>query len=129
MTHSNTASNKEGLTQNILRRMEYLQSDEDAVQRLRLELPDISYPRPAYPHTFYRTHFNLIDLHDRYFYKAVSEHHCRDWKKKFLMGLLTSALVNAWVLHCVRSPSSMKSFNLSLAHNLLNITAEEIPFE
>lgn len=48
-------------------------------------------------HDFYRDHFNLIDLHDRYWYRAQDSHHNHSWKSKLLLGNMKIAMINAWV--------------------------------
>jgi hypothetical protein len=100
-----------------------------ATDRLKEDLQQISYPRPGFPHSYYKTHFNLVDLHDRYFYTLTSDHYSRDWRKVFLLGFLHSALINVWVVQCSEQYEMLRDFRTALAAELLDITLNEIPDE
>ncbi len=95
--------------------MEILQSHLGEIDNLKSQIPKANFPIPAFPHEYYHKYFNLVDLHDRYFYHEVSSHYNRNWKKKFLLGLLDSATINVWVLSSI---SSFSPFIIFIPHLL-----------
>jgi len=53
----------------------------------------------AEQHSFYKDHFNGVDLHDRYWYKLAYSYQIRDWTTVYFFALLKVALINVYVLH------------------------------
>ena len=52
----------------------------------------------AIQHDHYRRTFNAIDLHDRHWNLLQNHHTINSWKAKFVLSLLQSGLVNAFVI-------------------------------
>ena len=66
-------------------RMTTLRTNTGATERLRGLLSTSSLDTPAWAQLYYRAHFNLVDLHDRYFYRALSRHYYKN------LGLYSTA--------------------------------------
>jgi len=107
--------------------MNVLQSNIGELSRLEECLKSEHFTRPAFPHSTYVTYFNLVDLHDRYFYRVRSDHFYKVWQKKFLMGMIDSASINIWALLGTVDFCSFKNFRTNIGHDLLDIQENEIP--
>lgn len=107
--------------------MNVLQSNAAEVSRLEERLKSEHFTRPAFHHSTYATYFNLVDLHDRYYYSARSTHFHKIWQKKFLMGMLDSASINVWALLGTVNFCSFKTFRTDIGHDLVDIQTNEIP--
>ena len=65
-----------------------IHQDVTKLQQLMTILDKKWLQDPAPIHTFYRSHFNLIDLIDRYWYRVADhqQNHC--WKSKMILAIL-----------------------------------------
>jgi hypothetical protein len=76
-------------------------------------------PDPAPLHQFYRAHFNIVDLIDRYWYKVADCHHNIRWKSKLMFGIMRLGMVNCWALWLSVQYEQWRQFRLNTAMDLL----------
>ena len=69
-------------------------------------------------HNYYRSHFNGVDLHNRYWYAFSFSFKVNHWRTKLLLSMLGSAVVNSWVLSCEQVMNEYKSFRVDAARDL-----------
>lgn len=69
----------------------------------------------------YNTHFNYLDLHDRYFYKVEYKHKILNWHSKFALDLINVFIVNCWTLYTQKELIDFLPFRRALAEALLGI--------
>ena len=88
---------------------------------------------------FYRSHFNSVDLMDRFWYNIIWEHRTMDWRVHFSWALIHVAVINAWVSYCEivgpksktkRKPISLlsyiKALSLAIGHIVNNYKKTKI---
>ena len=71
-------------------------------------------------HSHYRNTFNAIDLHDRFWNKRQDHHALRFWRSKFIISLLQSGMINAWVLCSQSTPITFETYCQSLTQKLFD---------
>lgn len=106
--------------------MENLETNEATLNQLRDAFAETSFEGAGFPHQTYRRDFNLVDMHNRYFYKYRSPHKNRDWLKQYLLGILDSAIINVWSLASKHGHLKLGLFKTRLSALLLNATADDL---
>jgi len=99
-----------------------LNPSDSAVSQLNAietQIDKTFYGTEPLQHSFYRTNFNGVDLHDRYWYKISYNYQIRNWHSAFFFCLLKVAVVNAWVLHNEIELVSLENYLSQLAGYLL----------
>lgn len=69
----------------------------------------------------YNTHFNYLDLHDRYFYSVEYKHRIQNWHTKFLLDVVNVLIINAWTLYATKHLIEFVAFRRALAEEILNL--------
>src|SRR5947209_291987 len=88
---------KEDYVTRVLARIETVHRNLTMVQRVVKFVEKKQFPDPAPLHDFYRAHFNLVDLTDRYWYKVQENHGNWKWRSKMLFSIMRFAMINVWV--------------------------------
>ena len=79
---------------------------------------------PAH-HNHYRTHFNGVDLSDRYWYELQHRSNTlRSWRAKFILSLIEVGVVNAFALHSEFDSCTFMQFASSLSSALITYADE-----
>jgi len=87
---------------------------------LALELLDqASASVPYSAHTVYKQYFNIIDVHDKFWYCYHYGFDVRHWRTKVIMGIMMTSLINAWCLYCEKSKISLLEFRDGIILSLL----------
>jgi len=97
------------------------QSAESEFTELKSKIDSTFFATEPPQHTFYRTHFNGVDLHDRYWYKIPYNYQVRNWQTAYFFGILKVAVINSWVLHNEIEQITLEKYLTALAVYLLNL--------
>lgn len=84
------------------------------------EISDTQHHGPPTHHDIYRSNFNSIDLHDRYWHRFRYYYKTHNWRTKIIMGILTVAVLNSWTLYSESVEIELGVFREIIAVNLLN---------
>jgi len=71
-------------------------------------------------HEYYRSHFNAVDLHDRYWNQIQNPHGVRNWKSKMVEAIIYTAIINAWSFSQFFESCSINEFQNALSLSLLD---------
>jgi len=63
-------------------------SEESDFKMLQSQIDTTFYATEPLQHSFYRTNFNAVDLHDRYWYKIPYSYQIRKWHSAYFFSLL-----------------------------------------
>jgi hypothetical protein len=74
---------------------------------------------PAPIHQAYHSHFNLVDLADRYWNAVEDHHHNHSWKSKKVITILCFAVINLWVYSVHQEYFSWRDFQAKVAKELM----------
>ena len=94
------------------------------IQKLKNSINSQWSEDPAPLHDFYREHFNLIDLADRYWYSIRDSHHNIHWESQLFFGTLCFAIINCWSLKIQTHFEEWKVFRINMAKDLLTYGLE-----
>ncbi len=92
---------------------------KDKIERMFQKLIDSKRKGTSPIGKHYRSHFNLLDLHDRYFYKVVYPHRILNWHTALALDLINVLVVNSWVLYSQGQLVQFKDYRRDLAAQLL----------
>jgi len=88
------------------------------VARVTRELDSSASAEQGELHKKYRESFNAIDLHDKQWYAIEGHHSVHSWRAKFVLSLLQSGVVNAWVVMKHREQIAIGDFAFQLGLQL-----------
>ena len=89
------------------------------LQKVHKYVEKEAFPDPSPIHTFYRSHFNYVDLADKKWYK-VSDHHGNwKWKSKMLHSILRMYMINLWGIAIQEKYEGWIEFRESLALDMI----------
>ena len=111
--------NKQVLLKHVLGRIKL---DARAVNRLSQALSAGSSPSSPPHHDHYRATFNSIDAHDKYYYEMKNPHHVMKWRPKFILSVLESAVINAFVIRRHYTATNLTDFCHELCQEILSDT-------
>lgn len=77
------------------------------IKRVMEKLSQAPQRGPAAHHSYYREHFNPIDLQDGHWYAIQAHHTCSSWKAKLVLSLLEVGLVNTLAIRKYNSHATM----------------------
>ena len=74
-------------------------------------------------HEHYRSFFNGVDLHNRFWYKFYFGYHVKHWQTVYLFSIIKVAIINSWVIFNEIVPGkNLITFLEDLAEWLINPT-------
>ena len=91
-----TGKNKAKLIEEI---KTVMRMKEDVIESTMSNLSRSTRSTEAPHHIKYKSEFNGVDLHDRYWYYQKNHHSLFGWRSKFTLCLLQSAMINSMVVH------------------------------
>ncbi len=72
-------------------------------------------------HRAYRANFNAVDKHNKLWYQFNYKFRLQNWRAKFVLSLMETAVLNAFVLSNFSRRTDLKDFRNSLVNKLLQI--------
>jgi len=76
---------------------------------IKKQLTESSRQEMGIQHDLYRQYFNVVDLHDKYWYKIQCKHRINDWVPKLIISLLYTGLINSWSIFRSFEPENEKT--------------------
>ena len=113
------ASRKQGFIDNIVNRSKLMNSDIDMAAGVLQSLDGSNFKNMHFPSELYRKHFNLVDLIDRYCAQFKNGHGVNNWRTKYFLNILRTAIVNCWVRTQTLIFYSYSGYRAALAEKLL----------
>lgn len=117
--HVPYGARKQNFIDNIITRSKLMNSDIDKAEGVLLALSKANFENMHIPNKLYRQHFNLVDLVDRYCAQFKNGHGVNNWRTKYILNILRTAIVNCWVRTQTLFYSSWATYRESLAEKLL----------
>lgn len=102
-----------------MKRVDSVHTKTSSIAELDKKLDDFWLIDPAPFHEHYKLHFNLIDLADRYWYKAYEGHRNLHWRSKMLFGLMRLVTINVWGFVTGVKYHKWQDFRIKLAQELM----------
>ena len=70
-------------------------------------------------HSFYRLHFNNVDLVNSFYYATEDHHNYKNWRFKMIKSILRFGIINSWILSLVEKNSKLIDFRKELALEMI----------
>jgi len=97
------------------------QNEDNKVQQLLQTIKSTHFQQEPAQHQFYRTYFNSVDLHDRFWYKIQYNYQVKsNWRVAYLFAVMKVAMINAWVLHNELARKELQDYLLTIADFLVH---------
>jgi hypothetical protein len=106
---------------NLMARANMTSQELEARTQAYQTLQNTSFSTSPILNDWYVSHFNAVDLHDRYLYSVEYHHPIQNWRTRFLTYILSHVLVNCWILYQQKHPISFVVFRRHLAEAMLSI--------
>jgi hypothetical protein len=110
---------KPDYVRNITKRVESTHKNTTELIAFQKQLDTFFLSEPAPPHDLYGDRFNLVDLANRYWYKAWDKHGTMSWKFKILKGTLKFSTLNCWVFAIQTKYEKWLQYRMQLAKALV----------
>ena len=98
----------------VVKRLQDLHTEQQeplSTQLQQLKLWDarlLSDPTPH--HALFRAEFRRVNVHNKHWFEARYRYALNDWRTKMMFSILTSAVVNSWVLYEESDKMSLVAF-------------------
>lgn len=99
-------------------RVEALYGKRSQVEKIFHNIENQHFPGIAPINSFYRKHFNLVDLMNAQWYDYNESHGNHKWKSKLLLSIMRYFVANVWAFHLQVECETIKEFRHSLAEEL-----------
>lgn len=101
--------------------MTYVNASEiEHLEAVRLHSSAHPQSQVATVNSFYRSHFNYVDLLDRKWYSVDDSHIHQNWRTRYLLSLLPMMTINAWTLDNITTGETWKIWRSLCADELLS---------
>jgi hypothetical protein len=110
---------KEEFVEKIMKRVHVTYFQHSALVQAQHYMEYEWFEDPAPVHILYRECFNLVDLADRYWYKAAESHGNPKWKGKMAYAILKMFVINTWSIYCQHEYQEWLQYRRNLAFKLI----------
>ena len=116
---------KEDYINNIMARVNTVHNKVGEMHQLNNYIKSQYFSTPALLHDFYRSHFNLIDVSDGYWYDVNNSHANHNWKSKMIFNIIKYSIINIWVYVSKKQWMTWIDFREYLAKELITFYETE----
>jgi hypothetical protein len=115
-----TSGTKRKLAERIISICHPSSSQQNERKALLEKIDQTKFATEPIHHDYYRSNFNCVDLVNRLWYQFCFSFHVYDWRQKMLLSILSTGVINSWVLYNENVKSTLKSFRIDISRSLSN---------
>jgi hypothetical protein len=116
---SSSKHKKEDIIKLILLRLSPTLEEKTQQEKVLEMIEKTAHPSPAPLTSLYKSIFNGVDIHDKYWYKHRNTYRTTNWRTKIVLCIFDCGVVNSFVLYSENTRTTLTSFRKIVATSLL----------